>query len=1335
MKENNNNTEIKLLKSIHYYYNKEINKIKKEDNILIKYLKDSKIIKNNKENNLLNFINELSNQIKKGNNIILPFIDPCYNLIEAYINNNDILDKENKHESEMEKKWENIFRQLIENSFFNRKNLIPIYAYFTQLYSSVENLTQSDEKLDKLSKIINLWKLFYSYNNDKKRKINTSSSFCFIGSGLEIYGINDIPINYFFSIKINFLNDNFINYIKKDDYIFTTESDHFEYSIIKNYKNIKSINFKLKKQNLEIFIEYNTNTNEGIETGFYKNVKSNYSKLSLLNNFYGQIKSIEISINKDEHIVSKSEIKPYYLKYNDGTIFNSHYKINLENKNNNNIFIFENSSQKDAKSPEIIIKLKLTNLNLVKTNYINYKEENNIIDYFGGIVQFLPFLHLINRLYRNENIFYINNIKKENFLINFSKNILLVIVNYVVDLGTKKYDKIKMYWNFFLYIINKIEPFNSNEKIDIDEFFTNKINQNNNFYQFFYNFLFYISSKDKNKKELLNLSIKQKKIENKTNINLFGKTNIQLYRHLMKELFVYNRLWSKQNLFFKNVYDCYKNNNDNELKIKFKRINYYTSNYQQPFIYPILEINRYYPGFRKFQIENLYKNKNEKILNYDFSLDKYNNILNKDLFDNYIDNNNNEKYIKCCLIKKMYHIKGEIGFESVNERPSLVFSSCNKDYEEKCNKKDTKDKKKEYNHHLCYGSVFPCSEKDKKKFIIIPKYKIMFAIRRIYYYRLSGLEIFTSDNKSYYFNLSEELKENNNIIKENFSKDLKEIIQNKNILGWYNPYYSDILKPLFNDNIDEWNEKNYYYSNFDKLMIINLFSNRSFNDLNQYPVFPMLYDEIKLKRDMSKPIGLQELTEKGKERKKQILDTYYLMKNDYEEDEDDNNENYLFNLFFSNITYICNYLIRVFPYSFISIEIQGEGFDDPNRLFFSLKSTFENTLSQNSDLRELIPEFFYFPPLFYNENNLELHKLSNGKDIDDVNINDWNENKLKKYIFLQNMRDYLENEEKINLWIDLIFGINKEYNEERQRYYNKDNNIYFQSNQEILNDEINLQKYDFGVLPYQLFNENFPEKPKISKNLENEIYIFNKTQFVNEHLICLSDEKVSFICYGEKGINPEYLKIINNIKNENSLISFFKNFLANELNISNNFFYLFVGDVFGNVSVYKKVNNQSQIRNNNNKEIEDNIKTRYLDKIDKEYLLLKILTDHTNEIKYIDYNPRLNLMIDYALDGYINIYTMPTLKLIFAIQTKDYIKNEIIKNVVLISNPFPMICCISLNHIYVFDINGKIINTLNIEENSKIIFCIDKNCGLFNDFISYNKNNKEYKYPLLKNKI
>ena len=49
---------------------------------------------------------------------------------------------------------------------------------------------------------------------------------------------------------------------------------------------------------------------------------------------------------------------------------------------------------------------------------------------------------------------------------------------------------------------------------------------------------------------------------------------------MMKQVFVYNRLWSKQHLFFKNVFDCYKNNNKE--KIKYKRINYYTSNFQQP---------------------------------------------------------------------------------------------------------------------------------------------------------------------------------------------------------------------------------------------------------------------------------------------------------------------------------------------------------------------------------------------------------------------------------------------------------------------------------------------------------------------------------------------------------------------------------------------------------------------------------------------------------------------------------------------------------------------------------------------------------------------------------
>ena len=93
---------------------------------------------------------------------------------------------------------------------------------------------------------------------------------------------------------------------------------------------------------------------------------------------------------------------------------------------------------------------------------------------------------------------------------------------------------------------------------------------------------------------------------------------------------------------------------------------------------------------------------------------------------------------------------------------------------------------------------------------------------------------------------------------------------------------------------------------------------------------------------------------------------------------------------------------------------------------------------------------------------------------------------------------------------------------------------------------------------------------------------------------------------------------------------------------------------------------------------------------------------------------------------------MPTLKLILSIQTKDFNINEIINYVVLISNPFPMICCITSTKLYVFDINGKLINILNIDEGIYLKFNIDKNCGLFNDYISYIKNDKEIIFDLFK---
>ena len=165
--------------------------------------------------------------------------------------------------------------------------------------------------------------------------------------------------------------------------------------------------------------------------------------------------------------------------------------------------------------------------------------------------------------------------------------------------------------------------------------------------------------------------------------------------------------------------------------------------------------------------------------------------------------------------------------------------------------------------------------------------------------------------------------------------------------------------------------------------------------------------------------------------------------------------------------------------------------------------------------------------------------------------------------------------------------------------------------------------------------------------------------------------------------------------------------------------------MFGNLSIYIKKENQN-IVNKNDKAYEVSNDMSLLNEIyNMNYELIKILNDHTSEIKYIDYNPRLNLLIDYALDGYINLYTMPSLKLILSIQTKDFGINEVINQVVLISNPFPMICCATSNNIIIFDINGKYINTIKNEKGIDIKFCIDKNYGLFNDYISFMDGGRE----------
>jgi hypothetical protein len=105
--------------------------------------------------------------------------------------------------------------------------------------------------------------------------------------------------------------------------------------------------------------------------------------------------------------------------------------------------------------------------------------------------------------------------------------------------------------------------------------------------------------------------------------------------------------------------------------------------------------------------------------------------------------------------------------------------------------------------------------------------------------------------------------------------------------------------------------------------------------LFQYPVFPLffIYDKIqennfkRYERKLNAHIGFQQSTNKAKQRKQLIQKSFNEEMKELDEDNEiDGDENRTpespsyFQTHFSTHIYTCGFLIRVFPYSFLSIE-------------------------------------------------------------------------------------------------------------------------------------------------------------------------------------------------------------------------------------------------------------------------------------------------------------------------------------------------------------------------------------------------------------------------------
>ena len=110
------------------------------------------------------------------------------------------------------------------------------------------------------------------------------------------------------------------------------------------------------------------------------------------------------------------------------------------------------------------------------------------------------------------------------------------------------------------------------------------------------------------------------------------------------------------------------------------------------------------------------------------------------------------------------------------------------------------------------------------------------------------------------------------------------------------------------------------------------------------------------------------------------------------------------------------------PFSSLHLQLQGGRFDKADRLFRSVGEAYKSCVSNQSDVKELIPEFFYLPEFLLNSNDLDLGATQSGVQVGDVQLPRWARN-CDEFIRIQ--REALESEhvsKQIHNWIDLVFG-------------------------------------------------------------------------------------------------------------------------------------------------------------------------------------------------------------------------------------------------------------------------------------------------------------------------
>ena len=290
-------------------------------------------------------------------------------------------------------------------------------------------------------------------------------------------------------------------------------------------------------------------------------------------------------------------------------------------------------------------------------------------------------------------------------------------------------------------------------------------------------------------------------------------------------------------------------------------------------------------------------------------------------------------------------------------------------------------------------------------------------------------------------------------------------------------------------------------SNFDYLMLLNTLSERSLINFFQYFIFPLILisseDNIfnwlnkTIYRNLSVP----------------VFACYPLLDNSLDSIDikqfelTDIGIKYHSGTFYSTHAFVSYFLLRQHPYTEIHLEIQGGTFDSADRLFIGIKE-----LSSLLDRKqELIPHIYTLPELYINTNNFSLGKFQsssyNTNLVNDFILPKWAEGDYRKFILI--LRKIMESKiinEKLNNWIDLIFGYKMNGIEAIKSYNTFRKACYEISSEEI--EEMNrngellgalLEKQELGYMAKQLFKKPHKKKEIILNEFKEYENIFFDT--------------------------------------------------------------------------------------------------------------------------------------------------------------------------------------------------------------------------------------------------